>query len=156
MPVEIERKYLVKDTTFLSTLKNGTPIIQGYISLDEHRVVRVRTKGEKAYIAIKAKVSGFTRWEFQYEIPHKEALEMLTHICLKPLIHKTRFAFSENDLIWEVDIFEEVFKGIVIAEVELEQENSPVTLPPWIGKEVTYDTQYYNAEMVKSYRSTHK
>ena len=54
MPLEIERKYLVKDTNFLKFLKDGYPIIQGYISLDENRVVRVRVKGEKAHIAIKA------------------------------------------------------------------------------------------------------
>jgi len=151
MPVEIERKYLIKDTSFLSTLKNGCSIIQGYVSLEEDRVVRVRAKGENAFIAIKAKLAGITRWEFQYEIPYKEALEILNNICLKPLIHKTRYCISENGLTWEIDIFDEVFKGVVIAEVELENENSPVTLPSWVGKEVTDDRLYYNAEMVKRY-----
>ena len=151
MPLEIERKYLVKDTNFLKFLKDGYPIIQGYISLDENRVVRVRVKGEKAHIAIKAKLTGITRWEFQYEISYKEALEILDNICIKPLIHKTRYNVLENGLIWEIDIFEGVFKGIVIAEVELEQENSSIILPSWVGEEVTDDKQYYNAEMVKRY-----
>jgi len=150
MPVEIERKFLVEDTSFLSSLKNGFPIIQGYISLDENRVVRVRA-GEKAFIAIKAKLTGITRWEFQYEIPFKEALEILDNICLKPLIYKTRYKVLENGFTWEIDIFEEVFKGVIIAEVELEHEDSPITLPSWVGKEVTDDKQYYNAEMVKRF-----
>ena len=152
MPLEIERKYLVKDASFLSTLKESCPIIQGYISLDKDRVVRVRTKGEKAFITVKSKLTGIKRLEYEYEIPHKEALEILDNICLKPLIHKTRYKVLDNGLTWEIDIFEGVFKGIIIAEVELEHEDSPVTLPFWVGKDVTDDKQYYNAEMVKSYK----
>ncbi len=154
MPVEIERKFLVKDTAFLSTLKDGCPIIQGYISLDKDRVVRVRTYREKAFITVKSKLTGFTRLEYEYEIPCKEALEILDNICLKPLIYKTRYNISEYGLTWEIDIFEGVFNGIIIAEVELEHENSTVTLPVWVGEDVTDNKQYYNAEMVKRFLQT--
>ena len=149
MPTEIERKYLIKDPSFLHTLKDGCPIIQGYISLDENRIVRVRTKGEKAFVTIKSKVTQVTRNEFEYEIPYAEALDILNKICLKPLIYKTRYKVFENGLTWEIDIFKEKFKGIVIAEVELEAESVHITLPQWVGKEVTDDKQYYNAEMVR-------
>jgi len=149
MPLEIERKYLIKDCSFLNTLKDGVKIIQGYISLDENRIVRVRTKGEKAFVTIKSKMTQVTRHEFEYEIPYAEALDILNNICLKPLIYKTRYKVFENNLTWEIDIFEELFKGIVIAEVELEAENTHINLPAWIGQEVTNDKRYYNAEMVK-------
>jgi len=149
MPTETERKFLIKDSTFLSTLKNGVPIVQGYISLDEDRTVRVRTKGKKAYITIKAKRTQMTRDEFEYEIPYEHALEMLDNICLKPLIHKTRYVYNHQGLDWEIDIFRKFFAGIVIAEVELPDENTPITYPDWLGEEVTNDMAYYNAEMVK-------
>lgn len=153
MPLEIERKYLIKDTSFLNTLIDGCPIIQGYISLDENKIVRVRTKGNKAFVTIKSKLSQVTRREFEYEIPYNDALEILDNICLKPLIHKTRYKVFENGLTWEIDIFEETFKGTVIAEVELDAENTHITLPSWVGKEVTDDMQYYNAEMVKRFQN---
>lgn len=149
MPTETERKFLVKDSSFLSTLKNGTPIVQGYISLDEDRTVRVRTKGKKAFITIKARRTQMTRAEFEYEIPYEHALEMLDNICLKPLIHKTRYVYTHQGLDWEIDIFRKFFAGIVIAEVELPDENTLVAYPDWLGEEVTNDMAYYNAEMVK-------
>ncbi len=149
MPTETERKFLIKDSTFLSTLKNGVPIVQGYISLDEDRTVRVRTKGKKAYITIKAKRTQMTRDEFEYEIPYEHALDMLDNICLKPLIYKTRYVYSHQDLDWEIDIFRKFFAGIVIAEIELPDENTAISFPDWLGEEVTNDMAYYNAEMVK-------
>ncbi|OQA01865.1 MAG: CYTH domain protein [Bacteroidetes bacterium ADurb.Bin408] len=149
MPTETERKFLIKDTSFTRSLKNGIPIVQGYITLDEDRTVRVRTKGKKAYITIKAKRTQMTRTEFEFEIPYSQAVEMLDNICLKPLIHKTRYVYHCNGLNWEIDIFKKEFAGIVIAEVELPDENTPINAPDWLGKEVTYDPAYYNAEMVK-------
>jgi len=149
MPFEIERKFLIKDVDFLKSLKNGCPIVQGYISLDKDRVVRVRTKGEKAFVTFKSKLTAVSRREYEYEIPFKDAVEMLDHMCLKPLIQKTRYSVLENGFTFEIDVFEDVFKGIIIAEVELDNEETSIPLPYWIGAEVTHDPQYYNAEMVK-------
>jgi adenylate cyclase len=46
-----------------------------------------------------------------------------------------------------VDEFHGKHDGLVVAEIELESEDQVVVLPAFIGKEVTDDPQYYNANM---------
>ena len=50
--------------------------------------------------------------------------------------------------IWEVDVFAGENKGLVMAEIELESEDEPVELPPWVGEEVTGDPRYRNTSLV--------
>ena len=50
---EIERKFLVENTDFISQSYKSTVIIQAYLNSDPLRTVRVRIKGEKSYLTIK-------------------------------------------------------------------------------------------------------
>ena len=93
---------------------------------------------------------GAVRSEYEYEIPYEEAIEMLTQLCEKPLIQKIRYRLMYNNLLWEIDEFEAENKGLVVAEVELEDEFQPIDLPPWIGEEVTMQPKYYNASLIKN------
>lgn len=70
-------------------------------------------------------------------------------MCIHPIIEKFRYTCKIDDLTWEIDEFLGDNTGLVIAEVELPEENYPIILPDWIGKEVTGDTQYYNSNLVK-------
>lgn len=148
MPIEIEKKYLV-DTDKL-TLKDGLNIKQGYINTAQNTVVRVRVKGSKGFLTIKGENVGASRLEFEYEIPLNEAEEMLEKLCSKPIIDKTRYEIKYANHLWEVDVFYGDNEGLVIAEVELENENEEVILPSWINIEVTGDIKYYNNQLMKN------
>jgi adenylate cyclase len=146
---EIERKFLVRDQSVVEGIV-GTPMIQGYLSLDPERTIRVRLAGTRALLTIKgvSSASGTTRAEYDYDIPVAEAEELLESMTLRPLIRKTRYRRPVGRLVWEVDVFEGENEGLIIAEVELPSEGAALILPDWIGEEVTGDPRYYNASLV--------
>lgn len=141
--IEIERKFLV-DTTKWSPKGSGSPIVQGYLSTDKKRVVRVRITGERAWLTIKGESKGISRVELEYEIPVNEA-EILMEMCLDFPIRKKRHIEEINGMVWEVDVFEDINDGLVLAEVELQDENEKIILPNWVKNEVSKDHRYYNA-----------
>jgi len=149
MALEIERKYLV-DLEKLGTLENGNRIKQGYLSTNKDAVVRVRVKNDKAYLTIKGSNIGATRLEFEYEIEVVEANEMLDKLCQKPVIDKTRYLIDYENHTFELDIFYGDNDGLVVAEVELLDENETIKLPSWIKEEVTSDERYYNSNLMKN------
>jgi adenylate cyclase len=91
---------------------------------------------------------GATRSEYEYEIPLGDANEMLERLCEQPLIEKTRYRIPLDSLTWEVDEFHGVNHGLITAEVELKDEQQAVSLPGWIGTELTGDPRYYNSSLV--------
>lgn len=143
---EIERKFLVKHDTWRGA-GAGVLIRQGYLSLDPERTVRVRTAGEKAWITIKGLTRGAARDEFEYEIPLKDAEEMLDRLRVGPTLEKTRVKVPFGGRTWEVDEFKGENAGLVIAEVELDAENTTIAMPSWVGAEVTSDSRYYNSNL---------
>ena len=147
MANEIERKFLLKNDTWRGQDK-GKPYRQGYLSTVKERTVRVRTAGDKAFLTIKGITVGASRPEYEYAIPVADANEMLDQLCERPLIEKTRYRISHAGLVWEVDEFEGDNRGLITAEVELKDEHQSVTLPGWIGEEVTGDPRYFNANLV--------
>lgn len=144
--IEIERKYLVTSLDFKNEFFNKSEIAQGYISLQPERTVRVRIKGNKGYLTIKGlgSESGATRFEWEKEIPLNEARELLK-LCYKDIIEKTRYEVKAGKHIVEVDVFYGENEGLIIAEIELENENESILKPNWLGEEVTNDERYYNA-----------
>jgi adenylate cyclase len=150
MPSEIERKFLV-NLDQIPLPSNGIEIKQGYLPLSENvkTAVRVRVKGEEAFLTIKGENKGATRQEFEYTIPVSEALELLEELCHKPLIEKTRYEISVDKHIWEIDIFHGDNKGLVVAEIELAAENDQFECPNWLTEEVTDDPRYYNSNLLQ-------
>jgi len=149
MAKEIERKFLLKNDQWKEAVKSQSEIKQGYLNDDPNRAVRIRIKDKKGILTIKGKTTGFTRSEFEYEIPYPDALELLK-LCNQPIIEKVRYHVLQQDLLWEIDIFEGDNNGLQIAEVELESENQLIKKPDWIGNEVTDDTRYYNLSLMKN------
>jgi adenylate cyclase len=144
MAKEIERKFLVADTRFLEGLE-GERILQGYVAKEPGAMTtRVRVRAERAYITLKGPHAGISRDEFEYRIPLADALEILNSHCDDRLIQKIRYLVDFEGQIFEVDVFEGRHSGLVIAELELSHERQRVTLPPWIGEEVTHDRRYGN------------
>ena len=147
MGLEIERKFLVKDIDFLDNT-TSTKYSQGYIPSEGNPGVRIRVAGNIGFITLKSNIKGAkVRNEFEYEIPVDDAEKMLDIFCIKPLIEKYRYKIDYNGLIWEIDIFEGENKGLIVAEVELEDEDQKVDLPKWIEREVTGEPRYQNSQL---------
>ncbi|WAL60032.1 CYTH domain-containing protein [Thermocoleostomius sinensis] len=148
MAMEIERKFLVVGDAWRS-LAIGVAYRQGYLLSNKHLTVRVRMAGDTGYLTIKGATDGISRTEFEYAIPANDAAELLDTLCERPLIEKVRYRIPWQGLVWEVDEFAGANQGLVIAEVELSDPEQLVSLPAWIGKEVSYDPRYYNAQLAK-------
>ncbi|BBB33297.1 adenylate cyclase [Thermotomaculum hydrothermale] len=149
MGIEIERKFKVKDTSFLKGLK-GISIKQGYLYIGDKSVSRVRIiENKKAYLTVKGRTGDISRLEFEYEIPLKDGIELLENVCLKPLIEKVRYKLPVGNHVWEIDVFEGENKGLIIAEIELESEDEEFEKPDWAGEDVSNDERYYNYSLVK-------
>jgi adenylate cyclase len=147
MGKEIERKFLVKGDSWRAQA-HGKRYRQGYLSTVKERTVRVRTVGDQGYITIKGITTGASRAEYEYEISLADANEMLDQLCQRPIIEKTRYRIPQGDIAWEIDEFEGDNRGLIVAEVELKDEHQSVTMPAWIGQEVTDDPRYFNANLV--------
>lgn len=152
MGLEIERKYLVTGDAWRTS--EGKIYRQGYLTTDPYRTVRVRIAGDQGQLTIKGASQGASRAEYEYEIPISDASEILDHLCQRPLIEKCRHRITYGGLVWEVDEFFGENAGLVVAEIELEQEDQPFDLPAWVGNEVTSDARYYNANLVTAPYST--
>ncbi len=148
MAKEIERKFLV-DEALLPTLPKGYVMRQGYIP-SKGITVRIRVSNEKAYLTLKGKATGLSRSEFEYPIPTEDAKAMLDELCQHPLIEKTRYLIIYKNHTWELDIFEGDNKGLIVAEIELQNEEEHFIKPLWITKEVSYETKYRNSELIKA------
>jgi adenylate cyclase len=149
MGKEIEKKFLILSDDW-RRLGTGEHYCQGYLNSEKGRTVRVRTINDRGVLTIKGASVGETRLEYEYDIPVDEAREMLRELCDKPLIEKTRYKIPFGDFVWEVDEFQGENEGLIFAEIELEYEGQEFALPPWIGREVTGDSRYYNACLVKN------
>jgi len=150
--IEIERKFLVDDNLFLKIKENchSFRIQQGYLFDDPEKVVRIRVTDLFGYITIKGKGS-ISRKEYEYKIPIKDAIELL-EFCQEK-ISKTRYRYvSTSDLkhVWEIDVFDGDNDGLIIAEIELNDENESFHKPKFITEEVTGIDKYYNCNLVKN------
>lgn len=148
---EIERKFLVKNESFKSLATAKKKIAQGYLNTNPERTVRVRIANEKAFLTIKGKgnETGMTRFEWEKEIPLEEAKSLL-ELCEKGVIEKTRFEIPSGKHLFEVDEFYGENVGLIIAEIELSDENEAFEKPDWLGIEVTNDERFYNAYLSKN------
>lgn len=149
MGQEIERKYLVQGGYKEKAFK-AVRIVQGYLCSVPERTVRIRIKGEKGYITVKGACdeSGVIRFEWEKEIPVEEAEELMA-LCEPGVIDKTRYMVKAGTYVFEVDEFYGKNEGLVLAEIELPDEQAVFESPSWLGKEVTGDIRYYNSMLVK-------
>ncbi len=144
MPVEIERKFLLADDSWRSVAGEGIRMSQGYLSKQHGRTVRVRVAGDQAWLTIKGASEGISRAEFEYAIPVEEAL-LLLGLCEPSVIDKTRYVIPFGGHVWEVDVFYGENEGLVVAEIELADENECFEMPSWVGLEVSDDRRYANS-----------
>ena len=146
---EIERKFLVCSDAFKSQATTSYEIMQGYLCKEPGKTIRVRIRDARAFLTIKSSRlrEGLAKFEWEREIELADARELM-QICLPGAISKTRYIIPINDKRkWEVDVFHGRLDGLVLAELELEDEHEAFERPDWLGEEVTGQPQYYNANM---------
>lgn len=147
MAIEIERKFLVYPD-LLPVLPAGERIIQGYIPTIDRTTVRVRLSGQQAWLTLKGKTTGISRTEFEYPIPAADAGQILDQLCSGGIVEKTRYCIEHNSLIWELDIFEGDNSGLIVAELELNDEAQAFHPPEWVGEEISHDPRYSNLALM--------
>ena len=146
--IEIERKFLVKDTIHeVIALIRPHQIIQAYLVNEESKSVRVRIMDEKAFLTIKSDMIGITRKEYEYEIPVIEALSLIKSFGLKSL-KKKRYKLKFRSKTWEIDVFEGALQGLILAEIELDSEDEKFDVPEWVDEEVTFKPEFLNASLI--------
>jgi CYTH domain-containing protein len=148
---EIERKFLVNGD-FKNEAVESTDIRQGYLCGGSGVTVRVRVRGEKGFLTIKGRrqASGISRFEWEKEITKEEAIVLLG-LAEGGCVEKTRYLVPNTDGLhtWEVDVFHGENEGLIVAEIELNDENDTFDKPDWLGKEVSDDPRYFNSHLLK-------
>ena len=149
--IEIERKFLVQSDDFKIQAKNKYRIVQGFLNTHPERTVRVRIKGDKGFLTIKgiSNERGTSRFEWEKEIDANEA-EQLLKLCELGVIDKIRYEVNIGKHVFEVDEFFGDNEGLLVAEVELNDENDKFDKPIWLGEEVTGQHKYYNSQLSKN------
>ena len=89
----------------------------------------------------------------EYNLPlTKDAYEHLKQKADGIVISKTRYLIPEkNGLTIELDVFHEVYEGLLLAEVEFssEEEANSYVAPEWFGEDVTFSSEYHNSTLSK-------
>lgn len=157
MGKEIERKYLIDLIKWQQVSKpKGQRYRQGYLLTDPGKTIRVRLTDTTGYLTIKGATVNATRSEFEYEIPASEAKELLDSFSVLEL-SKTRYKIDHQGKVWEVDEFLADNEGLIVAEIELTNEDEKFDIPAWIDKEVTGDERYYNSSLtINPYKNWEK
>lgn len=150
MLIEIERKFLVADDSWRKLYTRCERLRDGLIAATDGLKVRVRLYENHATLAVKTKQVGFTRAEYEYEIPMDEAEQLLALHCGITKLVKMRYYIPYRGFTWEVDVYEEILSGVILAEVELSRADIDVPLPTWIGREVTGELEYKKINMLKA------
>lgn len=144
MAIEIERKFLIKNNAWCEQVSKQVDFQQAYLANNEQSSVRIRIEGSDANINIKSMTLGRSRSEFEYSIPLEDAQELISTLCAKPIVSKTRYWVYYADKCWEIDVFKGENHGLIVAEIELDTEDEVFEYPVWLGKEVTHLERYYN------------
>lgn len=148
MSIEIERKFLVKSEAWKKTVCTSLPMRQGYFPGLNGCTIRVRIIGNRGYLTIKGHTGVISRSEYEYEIPVPDAVHMLDEFCDPHQIVKTRHLAPADCGMWEIDVFEGDNAGLIIAEIELDTEESVFERPDWLGEEVSFDPAYRNQALL--------
>jgi adenylate cyclase len=147
MGLEIERRFLVAGDSWRPGAV-AVEVVQGYLSTDAHRVVRVRLAGGSGYLTVKGLADGASRAEFEYPVPAADAREMLA-LCGPAVVEKVRWTLRHAGRDWVVDEFGGANAGLVLAEIELDAPDQAFDRPLWAVTEVTGLARFANASLAE-------
>ena len=144
---EIERKFLVRKDLWYGVQKPaGLFVRQGYLVSDPDKTIRIRVTDTGAFLTIKGSVKNYSRDEYEFPIPVEQGTKILEQFTTKR-VEKIRYVLRYKEKTWEVDEFLGDNEGLIMAEIELSDENEEFSHPQWLGDEVTHDLRYYNANL---------
>ncbi len=111
--------------------------------------VRIRKSHSAYLLTLKGSRKGASAAEFEWEIERSTA-ESVVDDSLYPFVEKKRYLWTNTDgFVWEIDEFESNLAGLIIAEVELEDEDATIEIPSWAGMELTYLRGWSNASLAR-------
>jgi len=152
MATEVERKFLVSGNEWRDQVAHSVLIRQAYLSFTAAMAIRIRIVDDAAaFLTIKSAEPGLARSEFEYPVPVADAAGLIA-LRTGQVIEKRRHLVRIGGMQWEIDVFEGVHEGLVIAEIELPDRDATFERPPWLGKEVTGDARYYNVSLAGAHR----
>lgn len=144
MAVEIERKFLVTDGSWRSSVGDRREISDYLIARFEHESgkARVRICDGAAMLTIKGPRRGIKRNEVHITLEDDDARSMIEEFALAPRLRKIRHEVKFEGHVWQVDEYLGYLEGLVTCEIELLSEECAFVSPPWVGREVTADTRF--------------
>jgi len=149
MALEIERRFLIKNDNWKKFITKKIYIEQGYLSKSlDGWITRIRCSGKNSKITLKKHIKGFTNFEFEYDIPRRDAETIMSN--LSNTIKKDRFFLEIEKKFWIIDCFKENNYPLVIAEIELSNEREDLFLPSFISEEITGLTHYSNFSLANN------
>ena len=149
MKVEIERKFLLASEGWRREVHRSDYIRDGLVASSDERKARVRIIGERATLTVKSQRVAGSRYEFEYDIQLEDA-ELILSSCGNNATAKRRHYVLHGGLTWEIDEYDGILKGIVMAEVELDAIDQLIDMPGWIGPEVTAQAPYRKINMLQA------
>ena len=149
MKVEIERKFLLASEGWRRDIQCSEYIRDGLVASSDERKTRVRIIGERATLTVKTQRIAGSRYEFEYDIPLEDA-ELMLSSCGSNATVKHRHYVMHGGLTWEIDEYDGILTGIVLAEVELDAIDQLIDMPSWIGSEVTAQAPYRKINMLQA------
>lgn len=161
LPLEIERKYIIKMPN-LSIIREkagytASKIRQIYIESKPHVTHRIRSReydGKAVYTETKKiRVDKISAIEDERVISKEEFEELsLLKKSGTSVISKVRHTFPYSDFLIEIDVYPE-WKSTAIMEIELRSRDETVNIPDFIEiiSEVTGNKKYSNAAMSENF-----
>ena len=111
-------------------------------------VSRIRVQNNTVIFTAKRKNPDKTTKELEWELSIQLENLSLSHL---PTVKKTRYCWRDsNGKLWEVDEFEDNLAGLIIAEIELDNISQSITIPEWVGIELTGLKNWSNASLSKT------
>ncbi len=151
MANETEHRFLLFSLPPLEGLSQYD-IVQGYLSKDMDRTVRIRIKGDDGFLTVKGRKVGATAPEFEYPVPLADARGLMALCPPADVLAKTRYIKPEaGGLTWEIDLFKGELQGLAIAELEVASEKTAWARPGWLnGVNITHDHRFSNAVLANT------
>lgn len=146
MASEVEVKFLVASPEWKAKATSPRILRQGYLAVTATLEIRVRADADAGTITIKSTHTGRRRNEYEYNIPLPEANELLD-MCQEATLSKTRWLLTHAGKTWEIDEYHGRLSDLIVAELELNDENSEFDRPDWLGTEITHDARFRNRSL---------
>ena len=142
MGVEIERKFLLRDSRWRELVEQTIEMQQAYLGGDRCSI-RVRLEGTQARLNIKSREAGIRRLEYELLLDPDTARALMREFGGQA-VQKRRHIVRVGQTRFEIDEFLGDNAPLVVAEVELADEDAAFERPDWLGVEVSGDTRYFN------------